>query len=99
MPWCANDRAVVQTVQKAVVFRKSSTLTGWSMLQFIDKVGRLRDLAATSSRRQLEVPQIKLLKFFEAVVKALFAAFCGIFRTLPHGVESRPSADFLRSPR
>ena len=63
MPWCATDRAVVQTVQKTVVFRKYSTLTGWSMLQFIDKVGRPRDLAATSSRRQSEVPKIQLLKF------------------------------------
>ena len=29
--WCANDRAMVQTVVKTVVFRRCSTLTGWSM--------------------------------------------------------------------
>ena len=33
------------------------------VMQFIDKVGRHRDLAATSPRRQSEVPQIRLLTF------------------------------------
>ena len=50
--WCANDRAMVKTVQKTVAFRRCSTLTRWSMsllLQFIE-VLRPCDYAATVSR-------------------------------------------------
>ena len=51
MPLVANDRAVVQTVLKTVVFRRCSTLTVWSMSVAVHRrFGRPCEHAATVSR-------------------------------------------------
>ena len=53
-------------------------------------------------QKTAEIPQVRaqigVLVGTAMVVKVFFAAFCGIFRTPPHRVESRPSGEFF-SPR
>ena len=62
MPVVVTTGHGVQTRRKLWKYRKCSTLTGWSMFPLFSspRFGRPRDLAATSSRRQSEVPQIQL---------------------------------------
>ena len=79
-PSLYNDRCFGLQSRKLWKFRSCSALTGWSMfpLQFIDKVGRSRDPAAASSRRQSD-----RMELGHDGSEGMFGAFCAIFRAPP----------------